>query len=107
MEDYSKYLNIYEGTPALDKKDYRCSVHYHSYRLDKAKEQANMKMVPLETVVNHVNDLLAGLGVRRVEYPVISAEKIDYEEIKKNHKLKSVRDIVWIKFTVDLCGSVR
>ena len=105
----NKYFMMCEGTPRLrDKGDYPCSVHFSKYRLNKAFEQVNLSKVSVEETVKIINTFLSEIGMTEIEQAIIQGVKnINYRSIKKYYNLKSIKDIIWLKFTKDgYCGVV-
>lgn len=102
IDEMKRFFDCYPGTPTLD--DYpKNSVHSDStYRLDEAKRQASSSPVDVDAIVSYVNKFLKAIGMNEVEKPLMShPEKVDYEKIKEDYKLKNKSDIVWMKFTED------
>ena len=99
-----KYFDEYPGTPPLGMEgDYRCSVHYgNTYRLNKAKEQCSQPLVEIDKIIIYTIELLKEIGIE-VNNPerivVNNPINIDYQQIKYDNDLDSVKDIVWMKFT--------
>lgn len=83
------------------------SVHFSEVRMDKAREQSQKKVKPLEEVINCINNTLKDLQMNIVKNPrfdFVEDNKItkeDYKKIKREHFLKNSEDIVWLKFTKD------
>lgn len=86
-----------------DGKKYWQSVHGRSYvRFNKAKKEIReKKVVPIETIIEYVNELLKAVGITEVKKPKMDPFKVDYALLKKNFELDDERDIIWIKFTED------
>lgn len=97
--DLSKYLKPDPSTP----RGRASSVRYSNKRLCKACEQAGFQPVLREQVASYVNDFFALMEIPIVEKPILilTDAGIDYNQIKQENKLADVRDIIWIKFTLD------
>ena len=98
------YFDVYPGTPQFGEAgDYRCSVHFgNTFRLEKAKEQARHRPVPVDAIIRYVNSFLASINMTVADYdPVTRTADIDYQEIKARCGLVDERDLVWMKFTKD------
>src|SRR5690606_7208508 len=76
-------------------------VHYSNVRFKKAKKQAELNPLPIDKVIEYINDFLNDIGVEKVSSPKVAATSIDYDSIKTTNNLNDVRDIVWLKFTKD------
>lgn len=103
-ESIMTFLNLYPGTPKYDKNnpDYRCSVKCSDFRLNKAKEQSALKPINIIDIIIYVNELFDALGMKQINNPIVQDPLfVDYEMIKQENKLKSRKDIVWMKFTID------
>lgn len=99
-ENMKQFFKIYPGTAPLNVKgDYRCSVHYNNFRLEKAKEQGSLPIVGVNKIIKYVNDFLISIGMNKEDSPRRNLHQIDYEEIKEDKKLKCEQDIIWMKFT--------
>ena len=73
-----------------------------NFRLDMARQQADLDTVDRQVIINHVNDFLKMLGMKTVDEPRIKpkdGETRKFEYCKYNEECKE--DIVWIKFTDD------
>lgn len=109
----TKIYNCIYNQNLIGKKS---SVHYDSsFRLDRAREQLEMysssylglsgKQKCLNLIIEYTNSFLKEIGISPIENPMRYLEEGDldnvlfYREIKKEAKLKSVSDIVWMKFT--------
>lgn len=101
MYEIDKYFKIYKDTPSKDDPEYKCSVHYNSFRLKKAEEQANLKPVEIEKIVGYINHFLELLKMGKVEFPIMNGKNINYQKIKTDNGLQDEGDIVWLKFTTD------
>lgn len=87
----------------IDGKKYWQSVHGRSYvRYNKAKKEIDEKIiVPIEIIIDHVNELLKAIGITQVQFPIMSPSEVNYTSLKEEFNLDDERDIVWIKFTKD------
>jgi len=88
-------------TPKKGSKE--SSVHYGSqYRFNKAVQQAKLKPVSINKIINHVNKVLDVLGIDKVEKPIfkISGNRINYDNIIGT-EVNNKSDLVWLKFTKD------
>lgn len=101
IHEMKHFFDTYPGTPLYP--DRRCSVRFsNTYRFDKAKEQATLQPVAVNEIISFVNDFLGAIGIPPVESPRINNPmEIDYREIQQEYALKSIYDIVWMKFTKD------
>ncbi|MFT8348556.1 hypothetical protein [Clostridium saccharoperbutylacetonicum] len=90
----------------------QASVHNNTKRFDKAKEQEKLDRIDIQQIINHTNDFLEKIGIRRVEEPFRrdfkfvenSREKfidLNYEKIKEENGLNNTKHIIWMKFTKD------
>lgn len=86
------------------------SVRYHrdsSSRIEKARQQAEMSTVPVETIAKYTNEYLAALGVEPVKKPKfdtpVDATDQELEDFLKTTLYETVheRDLIWMKFTSD------
>ncbi len=78
------------------------SVHYNRpERFHIAKDERNKPIVPLEKIVEYVNDLLESIGIKKVDYihAKMKPDEIDYSALKNEYHLEDERDIIWMKFT--------
>lgn len=88
-----------------DGKRYWQSVHGNSYvRYNKALEESKKNVVPIETIIKYVNELLKAVGIPSVNNPIMNPSEVDYQSLKKEFELDDERDIIWIKFTN--CGFI-
>lgn len=101
MYKINQYFNLYEGTPPINDKNYRSSVHFNDFRLKKAEEQSKMKSVEIEKIIEYVKCFLEFLEMGKVNILKISGQNIDYKKIKNDNKLQDEKDIIWLKFTTD------
>lgn len=87
----------------INGKKYWQSVHGRSYvRYNKAKKEIDEKIiVPIEIIIDHVNELLKAIGITQVPFPIMSPFEVNYTSLKEEFNLDDERDIVWIKFTKD------
>ncbi len=100
LDNIGKYFEIYEGTPFGRKS----SVHYtkKNPRTEKAREQATLEPVSVESICSHVNDLLKSIEMKIIESPIVKQPcEIDYEKIHAEYGTKKKADLVWMKFTKD------
>lgn len=83
----------------------RSSVYYgNRTRFVIAEEQAKLKSIEIQVIIDYTNEFLELLGMDSVITPKREKESFRndlYKEIKKNNNLKDERDIVWMKFTED------
>ncbi len=103
-ESVMAFFEVYPGTPIynVEKPDYRGSVKFSDYRLNKAKEQTNELPKSIADIVNYVNELFVKLCIEVTDNPVVKDPlNINYEAIKEKYKLKYIQDIIWMKFTID------
>lgn len=86
----------------IDGRKYWQSVHGRSFfRHNKAKKEISEKhTVPIETIIEYVNELLKALGITEVKNPIMNPSEVDYILLKK-FELDNEKDIVWIKLTED------
>lgn len=98
-----------EDFPQLKPGDLRSSVHYgQTYRIDKAREQAQRAPVSPDRVTETVNETLANLGLNPVKNPLIKVDPsaigpdgmvaLDYDRIAEENQLADRRDVVNIRF---------
>lgn len=95
----NEYLKNDVNTPNPGSRE--SSVHYSNVRFKKAKKQAELNPLPIDKVIEYINDFLNDIGVEKVSSPKVAATSIDYDSIKTTNNLNDVRDIVWLKFTKD------
>lgn len=103
-ENIRRFFDFYPGTPKYDTKnfDYRCSIKCSDFRLNKAKEQVTFAPTNVNDIIMYVNEFLEAVGMKRIENPIVrNPLSINYQKLKTENKLKSKKDIVWMKFTVD------
>lgn len=86
-----------------DGKKYWQSVHGRSYvRYNKAKKEIDNKaIVPMQKIIDYINELLKAIGITQVQFPIMSPSEVNYTSLKEKFDLDDERDIVWIKFTED------
>lgn len=95
--------------PELRRGDLRSSVHFgQTYRIDKAREQAQRESASIQRVAELANEALMTLGIKPVATPLVkvSPEDInpdgivdfDYDRIAEEHELADRRDVVNIRF---------
>lgn len=90
-----------DSSYCIDGKKYWQSVHGKSYfRYEKALKESEKNVVPIETIITYVNELLEAVGIPSVNNPIMNPE-VDYQSLKKKFELDDERDIIWIKFTKD------
>lgn len=86
------------------------SVRYNpdsSSRIEKARQQAKMTTVPVETIAKYTNEYLAALGVEPVKKPKfdtpVDATDQELKKFLKTTLYETVheRDLIWMKFTSD------
>ena len=77
------------------------SIHFGSFRFNKAQEEAKKTPVCTERVISYVNEFLDEIGVSPVLNPIMRPNEISYTKIKQDYELEEERDILWIKFTSD------
>lgn len=92
-----------EASYYKDEKKYWQSVHGKSFsRYNKAKKEVSEKTtVPIETIIEYVNEILKLIGITEVKNPIMNPSEVDYTLIKKEFELDDEKDIVWIKLTKD------
>lgn len=92
-----------EASYYKDEKKYWQSVHGKSFsRYNKAKKEVSEKTtVPIETIIEYVNEILKVIGITEVKNPIMNPSEVDYTLIKKEFELDDEKDIVWIKLTED------
>lgn len=69
-----------------------------------AEEQAKLKAIEIQAIIDYTNEFLELLGMDSVITPKREKESFGnnlYKEIKKINNLEDERDIVWMKFTED------
>lgn len=99
-----RFFGFYPGTPNYDTEDfdYRCSIKFSDFRLNKAKEQVAFAPANVEDIIMYVNEFLGALGMKQIENPIVhNPLSVSYQRLKIENKLKSKKDIVWMKFTKD------
>jgi len=83
----------------------RSSVYYGNLnRFVMAEEQAKLKAIEIQDIIDYTNEFLELLGMDSVITPKREKEYLGnylYKEIKKINNLEDERDIVWMKFTQD------
>lgn len=92
-----EYLKHYVNMPGTTES----SVHSSDFRFKKAEEQSKLTPLPLDVVINHINNFLMGIDIEKVSTPKIAVSEINYNIIKNTYDLNDERDIVWVKFTKD------
>lgn len=105
-ENLKKYRETPNDCPKYDKNnpDYRCSVDYDNYRKNKAIEEVRKEKVSVFEIVNLINSFLNDIEVKSNSILIDGLDilmTVDYEHIKRQYKLDSQSDIVWMKFTID------
>lgn len=92
-----------EASYYKDEKKYWQSVHGKSFsRYNKAKKEVSEKTtVPIETIIEYVNEILKLIGITEVKNSIMNPSEVDYTLIKKEFELDDEKDIVWIKLTKD------
>lgn len=92
-----------EASYHKDEKKYWQSVHGRSFfRYNKAKKEVSEKTtIPIETIIEYVNEILKVIGITEVKNPIMNPSEVDYTLIKKEFELDDEKDIVWIKLTED------
>lgn len=95
--DSDAYYLSYDGI------EYAQSVHGKSFlRYKKAKEQAEKNVIPVEKIIEIVNNFLSEIGINLSDNPIVNDPlNINYKQIQERNHLESQKDIVWIKFTID------
>lgn len=86
----------------------KSSVHYNNiFRLERAREQLQIPINRegnLDEIIKYTNEFLVKIGIQRVGNPKTYFKEIDTKfkrKIKKENDLKSIDDLVWMKFTKD------
>lgn len=103
LKRLQQYLFDLEGAYYVGKDGhsrYGQSVHGCGYsRLEKAKQQASLKPVPVEKVNDLVVAFLKEIGIHSMPLKIDSSDiaAIDYEKIAIEYGLKKEADIIWIK----------
>lgn len=98
-----------EDFPALQSGDLRSSVHFgQTYRIGKAREQAQHAPASPARVGELVSETLTDLGIKTAENPLIEVDldaigpdgmvDLDYDAIAEEHQLADRRDVVNIRF---------
>lgn len=92
-----------EASYHKDEKKYWQSVYGRSFfRYNKAKKEVSEKTtIPIETIIEYVNEILKVIGITEVKNPIMNPSEVDYTLIKKEFELDDEKDIVWIKLTED------
>ena len=87
----------------INERKYWQSVHGRSFfRYNKAKKEISEKnIVPIETIIEYVNEVLKAVGIAEVKKPIMNPSEVDYTLLKKEFELDDEKDTVWIKFTED------
>lgn len=80
--------------------------HSRRIRLNKAKEQAQLETIPLDTIIKYVNSVLVDLKMMEIIEPQVDLSQggvdiIDYKKIQEENELEDKNDILWMKFTKD------
>lgn len=97
LDELKKYFEIYPGTPFGRKG----SVHYHTCRFEKAKEQASLIPVDAKIIISYVNDFLEKIRMEKIKSPEYQPQEINYQKIQSKYNLESEKNLVWMKFTQD------
>ena len=107
-EHFKKYIETPNDCPKYDKNnpDYRCSVDYDktNYRKNKAKHETTKEKVSVFEILNLINSFLNDIEVKSNCILIDGLDilmTINYEHIKRQYKLDSQSDIVWMRFTTD------
>ena len=108
LNNVREYIFNSEGTIH---NGYFTSARFDKYpvpRLDRAKEQAELKPASIDTIIKLTNKFLLMCGISCVKEPRVDSpkgklkdSKAFYEQIMRNYKLNDKRDIVWMKFSDD------
>lgn len=74
----------------------------YNFRLERAKQQSNIKAVDREVIIKYVNEFLDEMGMKKAINPHVRPKpgrirRFEYSIINPESK----EDIVWIKFTKD------
>ncbi len=74
----------------------------YNFRLERAKQQSNLKAVDREVIIKYVNEFLDEMGMKKAINPHVRPKhgrirRFEYSKINPESK----EDIVWIKFTKD------
>lgn len=83
----------------------RSSVHYNdTTRFDEADNQSKKEQISVDQIIKYTNDYLEQRGLKRIDHPRFEnitdlPLDIDYNKIKEDYQLNSVKHIIWMKFT--------
>lgn len=107
-ENFKKYKETPNDCPKYDKNnpDYRCSLDYDktNYRKNKAADEATKEKVSVFEIINLINSFLNNIEVKSNGILIDGLDilmNVNYEHIKRQYKLNSQSDIVWMRFTID------
>lgn len=107
-EHLKKYKKIPNDCPKYDRNnpDYRCSVDYDktNYRKNKAKHETTREKVSVFEILNLINSFLNDIEIKSNCILIDGLDvlmTVNYEHIKRQYKLDSQSDIVWMRFTTD------
>ena len=54
------------------------------FRYNKAQKEISEKnIVPIETIIEYVNEVLKTVGIAEVEKPIMNPSEVDYTSLKK------------------------
>ncbi len=70
----------------INERKYWQSVHGRSFfRYNKAKKEISEKnIVPIETIIEYVNEVLKAVGIAEVKKPIMNPYEVDYTLLKKS-----------------------